>query len=169
MTDDKKTKFFFDDETEPQAADEPAAESFFTPDDPVLAKKASDAFSKGTTTGDQVVKEATMSELANSVLEVSFGPYQDNYGVHITPKHAKRNLATDRQVFLAIEKTMIIMNEYVPKALRVEIHPPRASWRMKVISFVVLKGATAWNFDTEKFEREGVPRIFEAVQKVILS
>lgn len=115
-----------------------------------------------------VKAEASMKNLSNPVLALEYGTYQKDYAVHLTPHHPQRNLATDADVHQALREASVILNQYIPPTLQVAVSLPRADWKMKVISFVVKGGADAWNFDVPKFENEGIPKVFEAVQKVIL-
>jgi hypothetical protein len=117
----------------------------------------------------EVQVEASMKQMSSKVLQLEFGTYQKNYSIHVTPIHPRRNLATDNDVDRAIEKLAITLNEYVPHTLEVKIHRPMSEWKMKVISVVIEGGANAWNFDLTKLEAECIPKLFKALEGVILS
>jgi hypothetical protein len=68
----------------------------------------------------------------------------------------------------AVKAAIIAMHPSVPQNLSVHIHLPKPDWKMKVVSIVIKEGATAWNMDIPKFEKEVVPKVFSAVQEVIL-
>lgn len=111
---------------------------------------------------------ASMKKMENKYLSIEFGVYQDNYAVHVTPVNSYKNLTNDVMVKRACTELATILNEYVPYTLRVDLYLPRAEWKLKVISAVVLGGATAWNFDPGKLEAEGILKMFKAIEKIIL-
>ena len=99
---------------------------------------------------------------------MEYGPHEDHYAVHVIPTHPQRNLSNENMVKAALKELVVILNEYVPTSLQVDLFLPRDDWKMKVLTAKVRDGLKAWNFDVKKLEEEGVPRIFEAVEKVIL-
>jgi len=117
----------------------------------------------------KVAADAAMSKKESKVLLMEYGTYQDNYAVHVTPIHAKKNLETPQQIKQALYHLASILNEYVPHEVQVNLFLPRDDWQMKVVSAVVLNGANVWNFDKKRLEEEGIPRIFDAIEKVILT
>lgn len=111
---------------------------------------------------------ASMKRSESRLVSIEYGTYHDNYAIHVTPTHAHKNLATDTQARQALKELVLIMNEYVPYTLQVELFLPRDDWKMKVISAVVKNAAAAWNFDAEKFDREAIPRIHAAVEAICM-
>ena len=161
------TRFFFEVE-KPGASTETSAESaglFFSALKDVGIIKESD-FSEESVKSAEVL--GAMSRLETKLVSVEYGTYQNNYAVHVTPTHHQRNLSDDASVKRALKALVLIMNEYVPYSVQVNLYLPRDDWKMKVISAVVTDGATAWNFDHHKFSLEAVPRIAAAVENVIL-
>lgn len=157
MTD--KPGFFFD--ADPDANNSPAGEFFNTLQAAGVIQES-----------DEPVKTeavAVMRQLESSLLTLQFGVYEGNYAVHITPIDKLRNLGTEQKMKLALFEATKLLSTYVPATLKVLIHMPRPEWKMKVISFVVEGGATAWHLDRNKLEEECMPMIFQAVQKVIVS
>jgi hypothetical protein len=113
--------------------------------------------------------EAVMKKRESKVLLLEYGPYQKNYAIHLTPINPHRNLSTEASVKRACMDTVVVLNDYVPHTCRVDLFLPKTEWKMKVISAVVVGGADLWNFNTDQFEAEGIPRIFSAVEKIILA
>ena len=159
------TKFFFDEG--PSAGKQPGAqvETFFSTlkETGVIREPLEETLEAKPT---EVL--AAMSKLESNIVSVEYGTYQDNYAIHITPINPKRNLATDDDVKRALLSIVTIMNEYVPYNIRVDLHLPKSEWKMKVISAVVVGGASAWNFDHATFSEKAIPRIKSAVESVIL-
>jgi hypothetical protein len=162
------TKFFF----EPDEAQAPQNDSFFDALESAGVIQTSvnsnqvQSFLNG---GEQEAESlASMKRLDSRVLSVEYGTYRDNYAIHLTPIHPQKNLATDAHVRLALKELVLIMNEYVPYTLQVELFMPRDDWKMKVISAVIKNAAGAWNFDSEKFDLEAIPRIHAAVEAVCM-
>ena len=120
-------------------------------------------------TAKKVEPEGVMKKLESKILSIEYGTYQDNYSVHLTPVHPTKNLKDDESVKKALKELVVTLNEYVPQTLRVDIFMPRPDWKMKVISAVVIDGAKTWNFNLKSLEEEGIPKIFAAVEKVIMS
>lgn len=164
----EKTKFFFEPDTQAGhdsgLTTEEHADTFFSTlvDAGIIKDSADDDFETKTAEA-----QAFMRRLESSLLQLDFGTYQDNYAIHITPIHPKKNLSTDLLVKRALKELVLVMNEYVPYTCQVNLFLPRSEWKMKVISAVVVGGATAWNFDQTKFDDEAAPKIFKAVEKVI--
>jgi hypothetical protein len=153
-------KFFFEGESEKpkESADK---EFFFMLQEAGIVQQPGDK-------PQDIAADAKMQTQEGKLASVEYGTYQETYSIHVTSTHPKRNLSEGNKVQDAMRELIIVMNEYVPQTLKVVIHPPRSDWPMKVISAVVEGGATAWNFDIPQFEKEGVPRIIEAVEKVIM-
>jgi len=117
----------------------------------------------------KVAATASMKMVESKVLTLEYGTYQNNYAIHLTPIHPRKNLENDQDVKQAMYYLASILNEYVPHEVQVNLFLPRPDWKMKVVSAVVQNGATVWNFDRKRLEEEGIPRIFEAVEKVIMA
>lgn len=112
--------------------------------------------------------QAQMKKMKTVYLEIDYGTYQNNYAVHITPVHEKKNIATEKQVQQVLHAAILALNEVVPYQVKVLIHPPRPEWKLKVISFVIEGATKAWNFDQAALEAKVIPKMFEEVQKIIL-
>lgn len=152
-------KFFFEQEEEDTKPSEDK-EFFF------MLKEAGIVQQPGDKPQD-ISADAVMKQVSTKLVAVEYGTYQDNYAVHVTPVHPRKNL-DESKVEDAIRQLILVMHEYVPQTLQVKIYPPRADWQMKVISFVIEGGATAWNFDVAEFESSGIPKIQMAMEKVIM-
>ena len=167
MTDQPRTKFFFEADpaaTEPGLSWKEHAETFFNVlRDTGVIQTSESMEQKG------VTASASMQVKSSKVLQVEFGTYQDNYAVHVTPIHPVKNIRTDGQMKAALFLLVKILNDYVPYNLQVNIHMPRADWKIKVVSAVVQGGATSWNFDRERLEREGIDRIIREIDRVLLA
>jgi hypothetical protein len=117
----------------------------------------------------KIAADASMQKKESKVLVLEYGTYQDNYAIHLTPIHPRKNLENEQDVKQALYYLASILNEYVPHETQVNLFLPRADWKMKVISAVVQNGAHVWNFDKKRLEENGIPRIFEAVERVIMA
>lgn len=156
---------------------------FFFEDDNVAEKKEDSDIFFNTLKSIAEVKEGERSQLEESkitadaemkkhksgILELEYGRYINNYAIHLTPVHPKKNLATDSDVKIALKELVLIMNEFVPPSLRVDLFLPKNEWKLKVISAVIIDGANAWNFDIENFEKLAIPRIIKRIEQIILS
>lgn len=111
---------------------------------------------------------AAMKKMESKVLTMEYGTYEDNYAIHVTPIHPTVNLKTEKMVEAAMKAMVVEMNTYVPYDLQVNLWFPRPDWKLKVLSAVVEGGATAWNFDRQKLEDEGIPKIFKQIETLIL-
>jgi autotransporter translocation and assembly factor TamB len=109
-----------------------------------------------------------MKSQNTQIVLIEYGIVQDNYAIHITPTHDKRNLSSDKKLNQAIESTILEMNKKVPLDLKVAIHLPQADWEVKALSFVVQGGANAWNFDIQEFEKESIPEILKKVTSICM-
>lgn len=162
------TKFFF----EPDETEKPQNDSFFSALEAVGVIQThanSDQVQNFLAGGEQEAESlASMKRLDSRVVSIEYGTYRDNYAIHVTPVHPQKNLATDAHVRLALKELVLIMNEYVPYTLQVELFLPRDDWKMKVISAVVKNAAGAWNFDTEKFDTDAIPRIHTAIEAICM-
>lgn len=160
-------KFFFEPDQEEEKKNEAIKESeasfFFD------ALKESGIISEGGKEAgpDHIEAEAQMKEKKSRTLLLEYGVYQKNYAVHVTSTHPRKNLSERNKTKLALKELVVIMNEYVPPTLRVDLYLPHEDWTLKVISAVVIDGSKTWNFDIAKFESDGIPRIFDAVDQVI--
>ena len=99
-----------------------------------------------------VAKRLEMHDIKNGLLHIEYGIVDQDYVIHLTPTHPKRNLSSDTKLRSSIEKTIMCLNKVVPFDLQVEIHLPRADWEIKVLSFIVRGAATAWNIDVSYLE-----------------
>jgi hypothetical protein len=113
--------------------------------------------------------EGEMKRMENKLLCIEYGTYQENYAIHISPVHAQRNFKDDLAVKRALKELVLVLNEHVPHEVQVKLFLPQPDWKMKVISSVVVDGAKTWNFNYKKLEEEGIPKLFQAIEKVILS
>jgi hypothetical protein len=159
-------KFFFEEDL-PDTSSPQENDTFFT-----SLKEAGilkEVESIGEMNETRVELEASMKKKESKVLLLEYGPYKDDYAVHITPTHSARNLDTDERVKRAFVELCQHLNRYVPKTTQVELFPPNPQWKMKVISAVIKGGPSTWNFNIPLFEEEGIPALFQAVEKVILS
>ena len=117
----------------------------------------------------QVTADAQMQRMEGPVLHIEYGTYQENYAIHLTPVHPQRNIRDDAMVRQVLLETVPILNDYVPQSLRVDIHPPRTDWKLKVISFVINGAAKSWALNTAQLEAEGIPRIYKKVEELIMA
>lgn len=155
-------KFFFEDGNSQQPEKDSDEKQFFSMlQDAGVVQQPGDK-------PQEISSAASMKSLVGKVVTIEYGTYEDTYALHLTPTHPKRNLSDEQKVYDAMYQLAVIMNEYVPPTLQVKLYPPRADWQMKIISAVVEGGASAWNFDVEKFEAEAVARIHAAVEKVAM-
>lgn len=170
--------FFFDEEKQKVVEPKPVGE-FFTAlqniglihDAPLPffdeAKKAEAEVAAGKgTLGTQI--RGQMKKMATGVLEIEYGTYDNDYSIHITPVHEKKNLRNDAHVEEALKAAILAIVPHVPQSVHVDIFPPRPDWKMKVISFVLRDGINAWNLDIKQLEEVAIPAMFKAVQEVIL-
>lgn len=164
MDESKPVKFFFEEDN--AAATQNDGDSFFE------AMKAAgvvqEAISEDMTAEKQVSADGSMKKLESRVTSIEFGSYRGDYSVHVTPTHPTRNLGTDEQVKKALTALAVTLNEYVPHTVRVDLFLPQKDWEMKVISAKVVGGADIWNFDKVGLEEKGLPKLLEAVDKIIL-
>lgn len=176
---DEKLTFFFDDVVSAQVTEPKLSGEFLTAlqniglihDEPLPffdeAKKAEAEVVAGEgTLGTQV--RGQMKKMATGVLEIEYGTYDNDYSIHITPVHEKKNLRNDVHVEEALKAAILALVPHVPQSVHVDIFPPRPDWKMKVISFVLRDGINAWNLDIKQLEEVAIPAIFNAVQEVIL-
>lgn len=157
-------KFFFEEgseEKEEQVKDTGEKEFFF-------ALQKAGVIQEPGEKPEEISSAAEMKSYVGKLVTIEYGVYQNTYAVHITPTHASRNLSDDQKVYDAMYQLCTIMNKYVPPTLSVKLYPPRSDWQMKVISAVIDDGASAWNFDTAKFEGEAIPQIKEAIEKIAM-
>lgn len=166
---DNKPKFFFEEDPQPEGfslTPQEHTDTFFSilqstgiiqdnPLEDMEAKKAE--------------ADASMKKMESRVLVIEYGTYQDNYAVHLTPIHPQKNLKDDVMVKAALRELVVVLNEHVPHELNVKLFMPRSDWAMKVISAVVDRGAGNWNFNYNKLEEDGIPKIFQAVEKIIMA
>jgi hypothetical protein len=115
-----------------------------------------------------VVPEMSAKVQKNGVVEIEFGVVKDDYTVHITPIHPKKNLSNQALFKEALKEAVTILNGVVPPELKVDIFLPRPDWEIKATSFVVRGGATAWNLDHTRIEKATVPLLLEAVTAVCM-
>jgi len=160
-------KFFFEsDQEEAKKEDlvkESEASTFFD-----VLKDSGIITEGGEAAEDHTIEiDALMNKKESRTLQVEYGVYQGNYAVHVTSTHPRKNLAERGKTKLALKELVVIMNEYVPPTLQVELHLPHEDWTLKVISAVVQGGAGAWNFDLKEFEDKAIPRIFDSIDAVI--
>ncbi len=162
------TKFFF----EPDEAQAPQNDSFFNALESagvIQTHSKAEQVQNFLSGGEQGAEPAaSMKKYESRLVSIEHGTYQNNYAIHLTPIHPQKNLATDAHVKQALRELVLIMNEHVPYTLQVELFMPRDDWKMKVISAVIKNAAGAWNFDSEKFDREAIPRIHAAVEAVCM-
>ena len=157
-----KPKFFFDDEPDPQTVAD--NEEFFS----TLVNQGTVVQAKIDLSEKQIDVQASMKKIGSQLVTVEFGVYQENYAIHITPIHPQRNIVNDPMLKKALRRVVVVLNEFVPYTLSVQLHLPREDWKMKVVSVVIAGGATAWNLDTDKLEVDCMPRILQAVEDVIM-
>lgn len=164
----EKPKFFFEADTTAEDSglnQKEHADTFFntlktagviqdSPEDSLEAKQAQ--------------ADASMKKLESKVLLIEYGTYQTHYAIHITPTHPVKNLSSEPMVKKALMEFVVILNEYVPYNLQVDLFLPREDWKMKVISAKVVDGTSAWNFNVALLESVGIPRIFNTIEKIIL-
>lgn len=153
---------------------------FFEPDDPSPDQASTDTFFSALKEAGVIQNpsfdmepkpaemDASIKQMSSQVLLLEYGPYQKNYAIHITPIHERKHLKNDAAVRKALFELVTILNEFVPYTVQVDLHLPRSDWKMKVISAVIKDAAAAWNFDSDKLEKDGLPRIFKAIEKIIL-
>jgi hypothetical protein len=116
----------------------------------------------------KVEADAAMRKVENKVLCVEYGTYQANYAIHITPTHPQKNLKSQADVERALWELVKILHDYVPQTVQVDLFLPRKDWQMKVISAVIKDWEQAWALDIKKLEEEGIPALFQGVEKVIM-
>lgn len=165
----EKPKFFF--EEDPQADSESALTS--TEHTSMFFNALKDVATVGEHEENeleekQISATAVMKKMESKVLSIEYGTYENNYAIHATPIHPVVNLKTDKMVEAAMKILVVEMNAYVPFDLKVNLWFPRPDWKLKVISAVVEGGATAWNFDRQKLEDDGIPKIFKQIETLIL-
>ena len=117
---------------------------------------------------EMVAGKNELKTINTTIVTVEYGIVQDNYTVHITPTHKQRNLSRQSKFSEALEATIILMNTKVPFDLRVEIIPPQEDWEVKMLSFIIQGGATAWNFDIADFEATVIPKILEKITAICM-
>lgn len=88
-----------------------------------------------------------MHTIQDALLRLEYGQVGDDIVLHITPVHPQRNLRDPIKLRKAIEETILTMNTIVPFDVMVRIVPPRDDWEVKMTSFIIEKGAIAWNLD----------------------
>jgi hypothetical protein len=161
----KKRPFFFD--PEPGVIDRPGvtegSSTFFN------ALKDAGIVQDASEDPTQITIEGSMKEKESQIVHIEFGTCKDDYSLHITPIHDKRNLDTKYKVELAIVEAIKLIVPTLPPSFHVDVYKPRDDWQMKVISIVIRKAARAWNFEKLEFERTVIPAIVTAVEKVIMS
>lgn len=116
-----------------------------------------------------VQADASMQKLENKLLQLEYGVYQENYAVHITPVHPQKNLKDNAQVNRALLELAFILKEFVPDSVHVDLFLPRKDFEMKVLSAVVRNGTKEWGFNIKEFEEKAIPKLFKAIEKVIMS
>jgi hypothetical protein len=109
-----------------------------------------------------------MKSAKSQIVLIEYGIVQNNYAIHITPTHDKRNLSSDAKMGAAIKSIITEMNKKIPYELKVAIHLPQPDWEIKALSFVVEGGANAWNFDVAEFEAESIPAILKEVTQICM-
>lgn len=114
------------------------------------------------------VPKIDLKVIEDKLVRVEYGVIDADYVIHITPIHDRRNLKPDAKLKRAIEASVIEMNKSIPFDLQVAIHLPQESWDVKVLSFVVKGGASAWNFDQDSFGRVAIPIIHKSVSDICL-
>lgn len=160
------SKFFFEEDTSIHV-EQPAQESV-TEDKTFVEQLKAAGVIKETSAPEYVSGDASMKKYQSKLLLIEYGKYRGNYAVHLTPVHPRKNLATDRQVEMAVRELAIHMNKVVPPTMNVDLFLPQAGWSVKVISAVVIDGADAWNFQIDKFENEEIQSLAKAVEKICM-
>jgi hypothetical protein len=115
-----------------------------------------------------VPDKVEMKSDKTQIVSIEYGIVKNNYAIHITPTHNKRNLSSDAKMSSAIKEIITEMNKKVPYELKVAIHLPQEDWEVKALSFVIEGGADAWNFDIKDFESESIPVILEKVTQICM-
>ena len=109
-----------------------------------------------------------MKTHSDNLITLEYGIVQDNYTLHITPIHQRRNLTSQNKLNEAIKSVILLMNQKVPFDLKVAIHLPQEDWEIKALSFVIEGGANAWNFNIPEFEELIIPEIFKSVSNICM-
>lgn len=112
--------------------------------------------------------EMQTQHLKTTLLDIEYGIVKDDYVLHVTPLHPRKNLTNTNLLSEAMRAMIVLLNAEVPTTLRVEIFKPRADWEIKATSFIIKEGATAWNLDRGKIESVIIPKIMEQVSAICM-
>ena len=115
-----------------------------------------------------VETRANMAVLESPLLRIEYGPYENDYAIHLTPIHPRLNLRDERAVHRLLLGIIPVVMASVPTTLLVDLFLPRPEWQMKVLSFVFRGAATAWNFDRAAVEATLIPELSRITQEEIL-
>ena len=163
-----ENKFFFESDPEDQDG------GSFTPEDQanifgsivseIGLKSDIDSMAPMSAVPDKV----EMKTKTDNLILLEYGIVQNNYTIHLTPIHQRRNLSDNNKLNDAIKTIVLLMNKMVPFDLKVSIHLPQEDWEIKALSFVIEGGADAWNFNVADFEETIIPEIFDKISKICM-
>lgn len=101
-------------------------------------------------------------------VEIEYGRVKNDYILHVTPIHPRKNLTKRSLLELAVKTCVVTLNKVVPPSLHVDIYLPQEDWEIKAISFIIRDGWNAWNLDRDRVEAETVPALLDEVGAVCM-
>jgi hypothetical protein len=107
-----------------------------------------------------------MQKMETSFVRIEYGIVRQDYVIHTIPTHHRKNFSTPEALKKAMYQTVTRLQAVIPNDLQVDIYPPQPEWEVKAISYIVRRGADAWNLDREKLEKEILPQIKIALTEV---
>lgn len=110
----------------------------------------------------------TFTKVDNKVVQLEYGVVGDDYVLHVTPIHPKKNLAREDLYKQGLYHCIVALNTVVPYDLQVDIYKPQDDWQIKATSFLIRGGATAWNLDRDKIASDVIPLILKTVTEVCM-
>jgi len=110
----------------------------------------------------------TFIKVDNKVVQLEYGIVGDDYVIHVTPIHAKKNLLKEPLYKQALYHCITELNKLIPYDVQVDIYKPQDDWQIKATSFLIRGGATAWNLDRDKIAETVIPNIMTKVTEVCM-
>lgn len=160
---DKDRKFFF--EEDPELEETIKSGVFFQELEKSGIIKTTEGMDMNPLTPEPESKTKTER---TATVEVEFGRVKDDYVLHVTPIHPRKNLKKRALLESAVKTCVVNLNKVVPPSLRVDIYLPQDDWEIKAISFIIRDGWTAWNLDRDKLEAETVPTLLTEVGAICM-
>jgi hypothetical protein len=107
-----------------------------------------------------------MKKLETSFVRVEYGVVRQDYVIHTIPTHSRKNFSNPEVLKQAMYQTVTRLQRVIPNDLQVDIYPPDPEWEVKAVSYIIRRGADAWNLDRDKLEGEVLPEIKIALTEV---